>query len=235
MTTEVQKQEKAPETAAAASTPAPAAAATQPVKASEVSSPRRATGRRNDNFQRGQRGGRGRSDGRRGGRRPQRAQDHEFDQRVIDIARVTRVMAGGKRMSFRACVVIGDGKGRVGFGVKKGKDVSQAIQKAVNEAKKNMLTVLMVDETIPHPVNVKFGAAKVMLRPAEKGRGILAGGPVRAVLELAGVKNVVTKMRGSQNKINNIKATFRGLSSLRTKDEVRRLLKPQSVRSQDKG
>lgn len=222
----MEDQKKPAETAPSIATPAARPAGGRGPVAQEGGRGR--GGRRFDAGRRQERGGRGRGDGRRGGRRGQRPQDREFDQRVIDIARVTRVMAGGKRMSFRACVVIGDGKGRVGFGVKKGKDVSQAIQKAVNDAKKNLLSVPMVEGTIPHQVNVKFGAAKVMLRPAEKGRGILAGGPVRAVLELAGLKNVVTKMLGSQNKINNVKATFRGLSSMRTAEAIRRSLKPQS-------
>lgn len=163
---------------------------------------------------------RGGRDGQRGGGRRKR-QDSEFDQQIIDIARVTRVMAGGKRMSFRACVVIGDRKGRVGMGVKKGRDVSQAIQKAVHQAQKNLMVVPMQKGTIPHEVKVKFGAARVLLKPAVEGRGILAGGPVRSVLELAGLKDVVTKMLGSKNKINNVKATLEALKQLRTREQVR--------------
>ncbi len=149
-------------------------------------------------------------------RRPQglREQD-EFDQRMIDLARVTRVMAGGKRMRFRACMVIGDKKGRIGWGVAKGADVSMAIQKAVAQAKKNMMTVSIVDGTIPHEVNVKFKAARLLLKPAKSGKGLIAGGVVRTVLELAGVKNIISKMLGSKNKVNNVAAVFKALASLR--------------------
>ncbi len=138
----------------------------------------------------------------------------EFDQRLIDLARVTRVMAGGKRMRFRACIVIGDRKGHVGWGVAKGADVSIAIQKAVGQAKKNMITVSTIEGTIPHQVTVKYKAARLLLKPA-KGRGLIAGGVVRSILELAGVKDVVSKIFGSPNKINNVAATFKALSSLR--------------------
>ena len=151
---------------------------------------------------------RGGRDGQRGGGRRKR-QDSEFDQQIIDIARVTRVMAGGDR------------KGRVGMGVKKGRDVSQAIQKAVHQAQKNLMVVPMQKGTIPHEVKVKFGAARVFLKPAIEGRGIVAGGPVRSVLELAGLKDVVTKMMGSKNKINNVKATLEALKQLRTREQAR--------------
>ena len=139
----------------------------------------------------------------------------EFDQIMIDLARVTRVMAGGKRMRFRACMVIGDRKGHVGWGVAKGADVSLAIQKAVGQAKKNMVTVSMVEGTIPHQVNVKFKAARLLLKPAKAGRGLIAGGVVRSVLSLAGVRDIVSKMYGAPNKINNVAATFKALSQLR--------------------
>ncbi len=141
----------------------------------------------------------------------------EFDQEIIDISRVTRVVAGGKRMRFRACVVIGDRKGRVGYAVSKGADVSMAVNKAVTAAKKILARVLVVDETIPHETRYKFGAARVLLKPAPAGTGVIAGGPVRAVIELAGIKNIVTKMQGSRNKINNVKATFAALQTLRTR------------------
>jgi small subunit ribosomal protein S5 len=142
-------------------------------------------------------------------------EDKEFDQRIIDIARVTRVMAGGKRMRFRACVVIGDRKGRVGSAVAKGADVTLAINKAVNKAKKNLVNVPIINETIPHRIDVKFGAAKIMLKPAPKGTGIIAGGAVRTVLDLAGVSNVVAKILGTNNKINNVKATIKALKTLK--------------------
>lgn len=151
-------------------------------------------------------------------RRPRRRdsrEDKEFDQQIIDIARVTRVMKGGKRMSFRACVAIGDKKGRVGVALGKGADVTSAITKAVNQAKKKLLTVPIVNETIPHDVRWKFKAAKLLLKPAPKGSGIIAGGVMRSVLGLAGIGNVVAKNLGSKNKVNIAKATIEALASLR--------------------
>ena len=152
----------------------------------------------------------------RGRKREERPrEEREFDQTIIDIARVTRVMAGGKRMRFRACVVIGDRKGRVGLGVAKGADVTAAVEKAVEKAKKKMVRVPMINDTIPHRIDIKFGAARLMLKPAPQGRGIIAGGAVRSVLDLAGVKNVVAKILGTRNKINNVQAAVLGLSQLR--------------------
>jgi len=139
----------------------------------------------------------------------------EFEQRIIDLARVTRVMAGGKRMRFRACVAIGDKKGKVGWGVAKGADVAIAVNKAVFKAKKNMIKIRLVDGTIPHKVEAKFKASKVMLKPAVEGTGIIAGGSVRQVLELAGVPNIYSKILGGNNKISNIYATFKALESLK--------------------
>lgn len=146
---------------------------------------------------------------------PNSSRGSEIEQKLIDIARVTRVMAGGKRMSFRACVVVGDGEHRVGYGVSKGSDVAQAVSKATALAKKRMFKVLIKNETIPHNVIEKFGSAKVMLRPAPKGTGVKAGGAVRAVLEIAKVSNVVAKIMGSRNKINNVRATYNALKRLR--------------------
>jgi small subunit ribosomal protein S5 len=138
----------------------------------------------------------------------------EFDQQIVDLARVTRVTKGGKQMSFRACVVIGDRKGRVGYGVQKGKDVQGAVEKAVNQAKKRMIHVPITNETIPHRVQVKYKAAKVMLKPAPPGSGIIAGSVIRTVLEIAGVQNTSAKMLGkTNNKINNVKAAFLALQS----------------------
>lgn len=148
------------------------------------------------------------------GRAP-RQEDREFDQRTIDISRVTRVMAGGKRMRFRACLVIGDHKGRIGFGVGKGADVSLAINKAVARAKKNMITIPIVQGTIPHEVKKKYKAARLLLKPAPKGTGVMAGGAVRSALEISGLDNVVAKVYGSKNKINNIKALFNAFTDLR--------------------
>lgn len=140
----------------------------------------------------------------------------EFDSNILDLARVTRVTEGGKHLSFRACVVIGDRHGRVGFGVEKGKDVQIGVDKATRKAKKNMIKVPIVNETIPHQVCVKFKAAKVMLKPAPRGSGIIAGGAVRVVLDLAGVPNVSSKILGkTKNKITIVKATFEALKALR--------------------
>ena len=160
-----------------------------------------------------------------GRRRHDQKQKDEFDQKLIDIARVTRVMAGGKRMSFRACVVIGDRKGRVSSGLRKGTDVSIAINKAVRAAKKKLVKVNMVNETIPGEIREKFGAARVLLKPAPRGTGVIAGGAVRTVLELAGVKNVVSKMLGSHNKINNVKATIKALEKLKDVKQLKELRK----------
>ncbi len=140
----------------------------------------------------------------------------EFDSNILDLARVTRVTEGGKHLSFRACVVIGDRHGRVGFGVEKGKDVQIGVDKATRKAKKNMIKVPIVNETIPHQVYMKFKAAKVMLKPAPRGSGIIAGGAVRVVLDLAGVPNVSSKIVGkTKNKITIVKATFEALKALR--------------------
>lgn len=149
----------------------------------------------------------------------------EFDQKLIEVSRVTRVMAGGKRMSFRACVVVGDHRGRVGMGLRKGADVSMAINKAVTAAKKRLITVTMVNETIPSFIRVKYGAAKILLKPAPAGTGVIAGGSIRAVLELAGIKNVVSKMLGSKNKVNNVQAALLALSKLRSLKQLRELRK----------
>jgi len=138
----------------------------------------------------------------------------EFDQQIIDLARVTRVTKGGKQMNFRVCILIGDRKGRVGFGLQKGKDVQMAVEKAVRHAKKHMITIPMVHETIPHRVEAKFKAGKVMIKPAPRGSGIIAGSAVRTVLELAGVPNASAKMLGkSNNKVTNVQATFAALQS----------------------
>lgn len=137
----------------------------------------------------------------------------EFEQKIVDLARVTRVMGGGKRMKFRACMIIGDKNGRLGMGLAKGADVAMAIGKAVTKAKKHMITVPVVEGTIPHEVKKKFKAARIMIRPARKGSGIKAGGVVRIILELAGVKDAVAKIFGSGNKVNNSLATIMALNS----------------------
>lgn len=164
-------------------------------------------------------------------RRPRKSHNREeqapreFDQKVVEVTRVTRVVAGGKRMRFRALVVIGDHKGRVGMGLKKGMDVAESVNKAVNQAKKNLITLPLVNETIPHEVTMKYKASKLLLRPAKLGSGVIAGGAVRSVMELAGVKNVVSKMMGSSNKVNNIKAVFKAFQSMKSKEELESLRK----------
>ena len=139
----------------------------------------------------------------------------EFEQKIIDIARVTRVMAGGKRMRFRACVAIGNKTGKVGVGIAKGADVTFAVTKAVNDAKKKIVDVPIVNTTIPHEIYQKAGAAKVLLKPARKGNGVIAGGAVRMVLELSGIKNITSKNLGTNNKINVAKCTIDALKSLK--------------------
>ena len=139
----------------------------------------------------------------------------EFDQQVVEVSRVTRVVAGCKRMRFRALVVLGDKKGRVGMGLKKGSDVSEAIKKAASSARKKLIKVYIVKGTIPHRVIAKFKASKVLLKPAPQGTGVIAGGPVRSVVESAGISNIVSKMLGSANKVNNVKAAIEALKSLK--------------------
>ena len=156
-------------------------------------------------------GGRGRGPR---GNRDDRPKD-DMEQRILEVARVTRVMAGGKRMNFRACIAIGDKKGSVGVGVGKGADVTMAVNKAVNKAKKDMVSVPFVNDTIPHAVLQKMGAALIMIKPAKKGRGVIAGGVTRVILELAGVKNITSKALGSNNKINNARCTIEALRNLR--------------------
>src|SRR3989339_855147 len=152
--------------------------------------------------------GRGRGDHR--DREPQ-----EFEQKILELARVTRVTSGGKRMSFRCSLIIGDKKGRVGFGIAKGGDVQLAIAKALHQAKKNVIRVPLVNETIPHPVWIKNGSALIMIKPAPKGTGLKSGGAVRMVLEFAGVPNAVSKIMNSSNKINIARATLEALKQLR--------------------
>lgn len=153
---------------------------------------------------------------RRGPRAPK--EKPEFDQQIVDLARVTRVTKGGKQLSFRCCVLIGDRNGRVGYGIQKGKDVQIAVEKAVRQAKKRLIRVPLVNETLPHTVHAKFKAADVMLKPAPKGSGIIAGSVIRTVLEMAGVPNASSKMLGkTNNKINNIKATFDALQAFHVK------------------
>jgi small subunit ribosomal protein S5 len=159
-------------------------------------------------------GGRGRSRG--NGRGRKKREPKEFEEAIIQIARVTRVVKGGRRMRFRIAVVIGDKKGRVGFGVGKSGEVLGGIQKAVFAAKKNLINISIDKntESIPHEIKGKFKASRVLLLPAPKGKGIIAGGAVRKILELAGVKNVLSKMHGSRNALNTTRATLNALQAL---------------------
>jgi len=147
----------------------------------------------------------------------------ELDTRVIDVARVAKVIQGGRRFAFRALIVVGDHNGRVGLGIGKARTVQDAIRKATERARAKMQRIEIIDSTIPHQVIQKYGAAKVMLKPASPGTGVIAGGGVRAVLEVAGIKDVLTKSLGSQSKINNTYATFVGLLSLKNiREEAKR-------------
>lgn len=153
-------------------------------------------------------------------RKPARAprEKSEYDSKVLDIARVTRVTKGGKRFSFRATVATGDGRGRVGVGVAQGKDVAQSVQKATHQAKRELITVPIRLGTIPHEVSFKYGSAVVMLKPAALGSGVKAGGPVRAVAKLAGIENITAKLIGrTGNKINIARATIGALTKLKSK------------------
>jgi small subunit ribosomal protein S5 len=144
----------------------------------------------------------------------------EFEERVVHISRNSKVVKGGRRFSFGALVVVGDRKGRVGFGLGKAAEVAEAIRKAGDVAKRNLQSVTMRGTTLPHDAIGKYSGAQVLIRPASEGTGIIAGGPCRAVLELAGVRDVLAKSLGSNNHLNVTKATLRALDSLRSKEEA---------------
>ena len=142
----------------------------------------------------------------------------EFDSKLLDLARVARVAAGGRRFKFRAVVVVGNKNKKVGIGVAKGIDVAQAVEKATRQAKKDIIEVLIVNDTIPNQVYSKFGAARILLKPQIKGRGLVAGGTVRVICNLAGIKNISSKVLGSTvNKLNNAKATIGALKKLKVR------------------
>lgn len=157
----------------------------------------------------------------RNSRRPKRDSfQSEFNEKVIDIARVTKVVKGGRRFSFSAFVVVGNKKGKVGFGHGKANEVPDAIKKAVKDAQNNLVEVPVVSGTVPHEIQAKFLASRVMIKPAPKGKGLIASGTVRAVVELAGYSDVVTKSYGSRSKANIVKATVKALKQLRTPEQI---------------
>jgi small subunit ribosomal protein S5 len=167
--------------------------------------------------------GRGGRDDRRGGRgRGRDDRGDEFSEKVVAINRVAKVVKGGRRFSFTSVVVVGDGKGKVGFGLGRANEVPEAIRKAATIARRNVVTVPLRNGTLPHPITTDFGAARVMLKPAGPGTGVIAGGGVRAIMEAAGVRNVLTKSLGSNNVINVVRCTIKALGELRDPRTVRR-------------
>ncbi len=170
---------------------------------------------RNQQQRRGGPGNTGSRDNRRGGPPRQESDGPELDTRIVDITRVAKVIKGGRRFAFRALIVVGDNQGKVGIGMGKARAVQDAIRKGTERARGNMKPVEVLGNTIPHEIIQKHGSAQVLLKPASPGTGVIAGGGVRAVLEAAGVKDVLTKSLGSKSKLNATYATFKGLMSLK--------------------
>lgn len=148
-------------------------------------------------------------------RRRERREEPEFEEKVVSIARTAKVVKGGRRFGFRALVVVGDGKGRVGVGIGKAREVPDAIRKGVERAKRHMIDVPLLDNTIPHDITSEFNSAVMMMRPASPGTGVIAGGGARAVIEAAGIRDILTKSLGSDNVLNVVQATVKGLSELK--------------------
>ncbi|MGE0200375.1 MAG: 30S ribosomal protein S5 [Candidatus Melainabacteria bacterium] len=195
---------------------------TAPAAETPSDAPAGKRGRNDRNDRGGDRGGRG---------RPREREESEWKEKVIQIRRVTKVVKGGKKLSFRAVVVVGNGNGQVGLGIGKSNEVINAIQKGVTDAKKNLITVPMHGKTIPHHVTARASGSKVVLRPASEGTGVIAGGAARAVIELAGIENILSKSLGSNSPLNVARATLHGLAELRTFRQIAELRGKPSVQS----
>lgn len=163
-------------------------------------------------------------------------EEKEFEEKVVEVQRISRVAKGGRRIRFRALVVLGDKKGRVGMGVSKANEVADAVKKATKKAKGNMVTVPIVNGTIPHEVYIKKGSARIIFRPATPGTSIVAGGAIRQVLELVGVTDILSKIMGSRNKINNVTATIEALTSFKPEvvEKIRGFEKKEISKSKEK-
>ncbi len=155
--------------------------------------------------------------------RKPRVQNDGFDKVMVDVRRVAKVVKGGRTLRISALVVVGNKKGQIGFGIGKAVEANEAIEKATQQAKKNLITVPIVNDTIPHEVIGKFSSTSILMLPSKEGNGIIAGGAARIVLELSGIKNITAKKHGSNNKINVVRATFEGLKLLRTAEQIAEL------------